>query len=110
MLHQTSYAVLGNIPISLKYLLSGIIQIKTDTSHCKNCVLLLDLLIYSAVTKYKAIGERPRLNPLECLADVEIFYSFMLLLETAEICALLSTSVPLLNILNVYFNALVPVN
>lgn len=72
--------------------------------------MLLDLLIYSTVTKHKAIGERPRLNPLECLTDVEIFYSFMLLLEMAGICALLSISVPLLNILNVYFRALVLVN
>jgi len=46
---------------------------------------MLDLLIYSAITKYKAIGERPRLNSLEHLTDTEVLYSFMLPLETTKI-------------------------
>lgn len=71
---------------------------------------MLDLLIYSTITGYKAIGERPGLNSLEYLTDTELFYSFMFLLERTKINSPLSIFVQLLNVLNVYLNALIPVN
>lgn len=94
-----------NIPISLKHLLDGIMQIKADVSHCKNCIVMLDLLIHSVITKDKAIGKWPSLNSSKYLTDVEVFPSFILLLEMSGIRALLSNSVQLLTILNAYLNA-----
>lgn len=71
---------------------------------------MLDLLIYSTVTKYKARGERPRLSSLEYLPDTEVSYSFMLLLETRKINSSLSIFVQLLNFLNRCLNAPILVN
>lgn len=68
--------------------------------------MMLDLLIYSTITKYKAIDERPVLDSLAYLTDIEVFYSFMLLLETTKISSPLSIFVHLLNVLNVYLNIL----
>lgn len=49
---------------------------------------MLELLIYSVITKDKA----------KCLTDVEVFPSFILLLEMSGIKALLSISVQLFTI------------
>lgn len=83
---------------------------KADVSLWKNCVAMLDLLIYSTTTKCKAIGERPRLNSPEYRTGTEVSYSLMFLLERTKTSSSLSVFVELLHVWKAYVNALMLVS